>query len=137
MENVLAHKKKTWPEYFQAIWDGDKTFEVRDTSDWDVEAGHKLILKEWNPETEEYSGRAIYCLVTYILRGGQFGLEPGTSVLAIKPLSKLENGYWDSFNECECGCHTNVKINRYNLKAMLEQVTPENIRGDVWDIVED
>ncbi len=59
--------KKIWPEYFEAILAGKKTFELR-LNDFDVAEGDTLILEEWNPETKAYSGRKIEKKVTYILK---------------------------------------------------------------------
>ena len=61
----MKYEKKVWPEYFQKILDGDKTFELR-LADWECKEGDILILKEWNPETQEYSGREIEKTVTYV-----------------------------------------------------------------------
>lgn len=60
-------KKKTWPEYFEAVASGKKTFELR-VQDFDVKEGDTLILEEWNPETREYTGRRIEREVTYVLK---------------------------------------------------------------------
>ena len=61
----MKHEKKVWPEYFQKILNGDKTFELR-LADWECKEGDILILKEWDPETQEYSGREIEKTVTYV-----------------------------------------------------------------------
>ena len=61
----MKYEKKVWPEYFQKILDGDKTFELR-LADWECKEGDILILKEWDPETQEYSGREIEKTVTYV-----------------------------------------------------------------------
>ena len=58
-------EKKVWPKYFQLILEGKKTYELR-LADWTCEMGDILILKEWNPETKEYTGRIIEKQVTYI-----------------------------------------------------------------------
>ena len=58
-------EKKVWPKYFQEILDGDKTFELR-LADWECNKGDILILKEWDPETKEYTGRIIEKEVGYI-----------------------------------------------------------------------
>lgn len=63
MENRI--EKKVWPKYFQAIVDGKKTYELR-LADFDVKEGDVLILREWNPETKEYTGRVIEKEVTYV-----------------------------------------------------------------------
>ena len=51
-------QKKVWPEYFQKIMAGDKTFEVR-LADFDCAPGDILSLREWNPVTGDYTGRTL------------------------------------------------------------------------------
>lgn len=63
----MRHEKKVWPEYFQKIIDGDKTFEIR-LADWECNEGDTLILQEWNPETKELTGRTIEKEVTYVCK---------------------------------------------------------------------
>jgi ribosomal protein S17 len=60
-------EKKVWPEYFQKISDGDKTFDVR-LADFRCEPGDILVLKEWNPKTKEYTGRVLEKKVNYVLK---------------------------------------------------------------------
>ncbi len=61
----MKHTKKVWPEYFQKILDGKKTYELR-LADWECNEGDILVLQEWNPETKEYTGREIEKEVTYV-----------------------------------------------------------------------
>lgn len=49
-------RKKIWPEYFDDILSGKKKFELR-LNDFKVEEGDTMILEEWNPKTESYTGR--------------------------------------------------------------------------------
>ena len=63
---MMTHELKTWPEYFESILTGEKTFEIR-KNDRDFKRGDILILREWSPETEQYTGRYIHRVVTYIL----------------------------------------------------------------------
>lgn len=58
-------EKKAWPEWFQEVWDGEKTFEYR-LADFDIEPGDVFVMKEWSPQTEEYSGRALEAEVGFI-----------------------------------------------------------------------
>jgi ribosomal protein S17 len=58
-------EKKVWPEYFQAILDGIKTYELR-LADFECNPGDILILKEWNPNTKEYTGRVLEKEVTFV-----------------------------------------------------------------------
>ena len=60
-------EKKVWPKSFQKILDGDKTFELR-LDNFECNAGDILVLREWNPETGEYTGRAVEKKVTYVLK---------------------------------------------------------------------
>lgn len=70
------HCLKTWPAFFAAVVSGEKPFEVR-KADRDFRVGDVLVLQEWNPEIEQYTGAMIAKKVTYILDGGAFGLERG------------------------------------------------------------
>ena len=79
-----THELKTLPEYFAAVADGSKPFEVR-RNDRNFAVGDGLLLREYNPETtEQYTGRKIWLTVSYVLLGGQFGIEPGYAVLGLK-----------------------------------------------------
>ena len=60
-------KKKIWPEYFEKINSGDKSFELR-LADWPCNIGDTLVLQEWNPETKKFTGREIKKTVSYILK---------------------------------------------------------------------
>ena len=62
---VTRIEKKVWPEYFQKILDGNKTFELR-LADFKCEPGDVLVLKEWDPKTQRYTGRIIEKEVTYV-----------------------------------------------------------------------
>ena len=60
-------EKKIWPQYFNEVLSGEKTFELR-LADWDCTKGDTLILKEWNPDTKEFTGREITKKVGYVAR---------------------------------------------------------------------
>lgn len=79
----MIHELKTCNEYFDEVFMGRKTFEVRE-NDRNFKKGDTLILKEWNPETEKYTGRELARSVTYVFKGGAFGLGKGFVVMAIQ-----------------------------------------------------
>lgn len=81
MENNI-HELKTWKEYFEEVFMGRKTFEVR-KNDRNFKKGDILILKEWDNEKQEYTGRQMARGISYILTGGQFGVENGFVVMAL------------------------------------------------------
>ncbi|PSO46441.1 MAG: hypothetical protein BRC24_01955, partial [Parcubacteria group bacterium SW_4_46_8] len=58
-------EKKIWPEYFESIKSGEKKYEFR-VADFDISKGDTLLLREWDPETESYTGREIKKDVTYV-----------------------------------------------------------------------
>lgn len=80
---MKQHELKTWPEYFDAIKRGDKTFEVR-RDDRGFQVGDKLRLREWMPKTQRYSGREITADITFIMRNPQFGVSVGFCAMAIR-----------------------------------------------------
>lgn len=78
----MIHELKTWPEYFARIQSGEKTFEVR-KNDRDFQTGDTLLLKEYEPDTESYTGKSEVKMVSYTPHGGSFGIEPGYVVMGL------------------------------------------------------
>lgn len=78
-----THELKVWTELWQDLVAGRKTFEVR-KDDRGFAVGDTLILKEWQPMLERYTGKELVVTVTYLLPGGAFGIEPGYVVMSIK-----------------------------------------------------
>lgn len=91
-----THELKCWPSFFAAVLDGSKTFEVRQ-NDRDFSVGDVLHLREWDPSPDvapperprgdgihvRYTRRDCLRVVTYVLRGGEFGIAPGHCVLGL------------------------------------------------------
>jgi hypothetical protein len=81
---MKIHELKTWPEYFKTVVDGRKTFELR-KNDRGFRTMDRLILREWDPETGEYTGDSIHADVTYVIDKGPW-LTPGYCCMGIKTL---------------------------------------------------
>ncbi len=83
---ATVHYLKTWPEFFQAVWSGDKTCEVR-KNDRSFVVGDVLMLQEWCPVREAYLGRVVSVRVSHVLR------EPwapaGHVVMSFYPVPRL------------------------------------------------
>ncbi|MGN6438518.1 MAG: DUF3850 domain-containing protein [Agriterribacter sp.] len=79
----MTHKLKTWPKFFFEIMEGRKSFEVR-KNDRGFKVGDFLMLEEWNPVTQKYTGFFEVKEVTFILDGGQFGIEKDYVVMSIQ-----------------------------------------------------
>lgn len=58
-------EKKIWPQYFEKILSGEKSFEIR-LADFEIGSGDVIVLREWNPDTKEYTGRKIEKEVRYV-----------------------------------------------------------------------
>lgn len=92
---MTEHVLKTWPLFFDAIKSGEKTFDIRKTDDRIFQRGDILVLERTNenkinsyvprdqsqpswPARDEIRKR-----VTYVLPGGQWGIEPGYVVMGL------------------------------------------------------
>lgn len=71
---MTLHQLKTVYPYFDDIWEGRKTFEVRLDDRIDQEGSFKqgdiLLLREWNDGfagPDKYTGRKIKAVVSYLL----------------------------------------------------------------------
>ena len=61
----MRHELKCWPEFFSAIVSGVKTFEIR-KNDRGFTAGDELLLKEYVPLSQSYTGAEVLVQVPYI-----------------------------------------------------------------------
>jgi hypothetical protein len=80
----MIHELKTWPRYFEAVVSGRKTFELR-KADRTFVQGDTLLLREWDPESGEYTGRSTERRITYVTDAGAqaFGMAPGFVCLGL------------------------------------------------------
>lgn len=68
-------EKKILPEYFNAVINDEKTFEICKDED-NLQKEDALILREW--DGEKYTGRETGRNISYILRDvPEYGLMPG------------------------------------------------------------
>lgn len=81
----MIHELKTIQPYFNAVYNGTKTFELR-KNDRDYKVGDILNLREYDDIVREYRDRSISKRVNYILEGGQFGLQKGFVILGLTDL---------------------------------------------------
>lgn len=67
----MIHKLKIWPQYYEPVRAGSKTFEYR-LNDRNFQNGDTVELHEWNPDHPNmlgggYTGRTITFDVGYVL----------------------------------------------------------------------
>jgi len=90
---VAEHGLKIWPEFYDAIAAGAKTWEYR-RDDRGFQIGDVLVLQYWRPSDRfsggeyGYNGRNIKSQrvrVTYIIHGGRCGIPEHFCVMSIVP----------------------------------------------------
>ena len=84
---MRTHTLKTWPEPFAKIVEGVKRAEFR-RLDREFEVGDTLLLQEFDPETQAFTGREVYAAILDITTG--FGIPEGFGMLSVELCSKVE-----------------------------------------------
>lgn len=91
---MAEHTLKSWPQFFEPVWTGIKSFEVR-LNDRGFEVGDVLYLHEWDPKRAQeqlveglapgYTGRVVMRHIVFMLRDTEFrgGLNQGWVVLGL------------------------------------------------------
>lgn len=82
MANV--HYLKTWTQFFNDIKSGIKQFEIR-KNDRNFEVGDTLILEEFDPVKERYTGAWMPKLIIYKLDDARF-IKENFVVLGMKDI---------------------------------------------------
>ena len=88
------HELRIWPNCFAAVKAGSKPFDVRE-NDRNFQVGDELLLCEFEPETEQYTGRTTTRWVSYVLQGGVFGIQPDWCVLGFSDQPPIPSGITD------------------------------------------
>jgi len=68
MHNISTktHELKSWPEFFEQVISNQKTHELRRADDRVFNVGEHITLREFNRESEKYTGREVTAEITYI-----------------------------------------------------------------------
>ncbi len=92
---MATHLLKCWPEFFHAIDNGTKPFELRE-DDRKYACGDVLVLREWMPPVAnstvpaDYTGRILLRRVTYVLHSSPSlttaGLRSGWVVMGLSDI---------------------------------------------------
>jgi hypothetical protein len=91
---MAEHELKTWSKYFAAVLSGEKPFELR-RGDRPFAVGDTLRLREWDPDREDYTGREVCRVVSYVLRGEYwFGLLDGFVILGLESGERSSRQAW-------------------------------------------
>jgi hypothetical protein len=89
---VRTHELKSWSRFFHPIRTGQRTHELR-RNDRDFRIGDRLLLREFDPEGESYTGSVCEVVITSITSReapcavSDEGLHPDFCILSIRVLS--------------------------------------------------
>ena len=83
-DGFRTHELKCRPEFFTALKDGRKTFEIR-RDDRGYRERDVLLLCEWDPSTRFFTGRQLRFRVVYIT---DYGQVPGWVVMGLVPFGR-------------------------------------------------
>jgi hypothetical protein len=85
---MKIHELKTVEPYFLDVWYEIKTFEIR-KHDRNFQVNDLVLLFEYEPINNRYSGRWILCQIKYLLKKGEFeGLNPDYCAMRIEIIKK-------------------------------------------------
>lgn len=65
METLRTHDLKSWPQFFEDVLNGKKTYEVR-VNDRAFQLGDAIHLREWDPDVKMYTGRACHVRICHM-----------------------------------------------------------------------
>lgn len=85
----MRHALKVYPDYFKALWCGDKTFEIRknDRSPGYEERDEIVLQENEDGGDDGYTGREIEGLITYLTTYEQ---KPGYVVFSFRETHRSE-----------------------------------------------
>src|ERR1700741_3742648 len=64
--NRHEHVLKCWPQFFNEIKSGRKKHDLRRSDDRHFRIGDRILLREFDPDTRDYTGRSMMVEVTYV-----------------------------------------------------------------------
>ncbi len=114
-------EKKIWPEFFEKILNGEKTFEIR-LADFEVKPKDVLLLKEWDPEKKEYTGRELKVEVSYVTN------------------TKIAEKFWDKKDIDEkglwiIGLKKAIDFDEYQRKARTTAIYPNKGKNLIYPVL--
>ncbi|WP_409977724.1 DUF3850 domain-containing protein [Bradyrhizobium sp. SZCCHNPS10062] len=86
------HELKCWPQFFDEIQAGRKKHDLRRSNDRKFKVGDVLLLREFDPKKDGYTGRSTKVRVTYVTSSdlpcalSREALHPNFCILSIQPV---------------------------------------------------
>lgn len=88
----ITHHLKCWPQFFNEIVAGRKKHDLRRADDRNFRVGDVLVLEEYDPQSNDFTGRTLTVEVTYITSTdlpcalSKDALHPNFCILSIAPI---------------------------------------------------
>lgn len=83
----MSHQLKVYPQYFKALWCGDKTFEIRLNDRNFQERDEVTLMENEDGSHDGYTGREIHGRITYLT---DYEQKKGYVVFSFCELSRSE-----------------------------------------------
>lgn len=145
----MEHKLKILPQYFKAVQNGNKTFEIR-KNDRDFKVGDTLLLQEYIlPFTQPlgvkegyYTGQEITKEISYFFEGKGYGLKEGYCILGLKQEGiQLRNIDLTGISKFEQAGKVNEEMKEFfeAFKEYIENKTEDNknhVIEELWDEIQ-
>lgn len=116
---MKIHDKKLIQPYFDDVYYGNKTFEVR-KNDCDYRISDLMVLREFDKNDNKYTGAFILTKIVYKLES--FGVEKGYCILGIKILdrSNEKEECVEEIKKCIVDCINNIQPYKFeDLKVFM------------------
>lgn len=84
---MKVHHLKIINPYFKDVWEGRKGFEVR-INDRDYKVGDEVYLKQYNPDTDSYTGNEVLVIISYVLKD-YHAIKEGYVVFGFDPIEHI------------------------------------------------
>lgn len=153
LKPAQEHELKVWPEFFDAIQDGSKPFEIR-IDDRGFAVGDSLWFREFDPRLviPSYTGREMRWIhtISYMIKGA-FGLPANVAVMGLRTRPtpqpaprRLANGTCDTHLSPTRGCYIcqcpppqapAVKAERPKRPLNKFLARPENICDEAFEYI--
>jgi hypothetical protein len=77
------HELKCWPKPYSELVSGHKGYEIR-RHDRNYQVGHMMLIREWDPDREQYTGQYSTWIVQHLTPGGEWGLPQDLCILGVQ-----------------------------------------------------
>ena len=77
----MKHELKCWPQFFDVMFNEKKNFDYR-KNDRNFSIDDDIRFREFDPQTNEYTGRTMLRVITYILEN-EINLPDGYCILGL------------------------------------------------------